>query len=193
MNAPSAPGPAVAGAMDHLALCRIFDRVFLPTENTRLVHGGDEPVYLPADPHCPWHRVVFRHDYASSALHEVAHWCIAGSQRRLLMDYGYWYSPDGRSTGRQAQFERVEARPQALEWVFSRACGIPFRPSIDNLDGAPADSHGFARSILCEAHQLCREGLPVRAGRFLSALADHSGLGRELHEADFRLDPAWLA
>lgn len=54
------------------ALCALFDELFLASENTRLVKGGDEPVYLPADAECPEHRIVFRLDYAPSALHEIA-------------------------------------------------------------------------------------------------------------------------
>ena len=82
--------------IDAATLIELFDREFLATENTRLEGGGEEPVYLPADARCANHRIVFRHDYAASALHEVAHWCIAGSARRKLHDYGYWYAPDGR-------------------------------------------------------------------------------------------------
>jgi elongation factor P hydroxylase len=111
----------------------------------------------------------------------------------LLPDYGYWYAPDGRSAERQAQFESLEPRPQALEWIFSKACGLPFRPSIDNLDGSPADAAGFARAIQSEVHRRCREGLPERARGFHAALAQRSGLGARLYEADFELDPAWLA
>jgi elongation factor P hydroxylase len=65
-------------------------------------------------------------DYLASALHEVAHWCLAGVERRKLEDYGYWYSPDGRSRGEQSAFENVEARPQALEWILSDTCNSCF-------------------------------------------------------------------
>lgn len=185
--------PARGAPIDHLTLCSVFDALFSVTENTRLVHGAEEPVYLPADAGFAWHRIVFRHDYASSALHEVAHWCIAGPARRLLADYGYWYSPDGRSAARQAEFEALEARPQALEWIFSTACGLRFRPSIDNLDGSPADASAFALAIRHEALLRCREGLSGRAALFHAALARWSGRDPALRESDFRLDPAWLA
>lgn len=178
-------------AIDHLSLCDLFDTLFLASENTRLFHGGDEPVYLPADAHSP-HRIVFRHDYVASALHEVAHWCIAGPERRRQVDYGYWYSPDGRSTERQAEFEALEAKPQALEWIFSRACGLRFRPSIDNLSGAAADVAGFAQGILVEVHRRCRNGLPPRAARFHAALAVRCGASPTLHADAFSIDPAWL-
>ena len=56
----------------------------------RLVGGFDEPLYLPAtDSRAA--EIRFRSDYPSSALHEVAHWCLAGARRRALQDYGYWY------------------------------------------------------------------------------------------------------
>ena len=185
-------GAVAAPALDHRALCALFDSLFLGDENTCLVPGGEEPVYLPADARFHHHRIVFRHDYVASALHEVAHWCVAGPERRLLPDYGYWYAPDGRSVRQQADFERVEARPQALEWIFSRACGLVFRPSIDNLDGAPADPAGFAHAILREVHRRCEEGLPPRAGRFYAALAARSGVAAGLSADMFVLDPAWL-
>lgn len=159
-------GPSAA------ALCALFDAVFLPTENTCLLGGGEEPVYLPAEPSGMPARIVFRHDYVSSALHEIAHWCIAGPARRTLVDYGYWYAPDGRGPAEQQAFEELEARPQAIEWILSLACALPFRPSIDNLDGAPVDAQGFAARIALEAEYFCRAGLPPRAARFRDALAE---------------------
>jgi hypothetical protein len=167
----SAPQPI----RDSAELRALFDGLFASAENTRLVAGGEEPVYLPADDRCPYHRIVFRHDYVASALHEIAHWCIAGSARRRLVDYGYWYAPDGRDAAAQREFERIEARPQALEWILSEACGLRFRPSVDNLDGAAGDAEGFARAIAAEAQRMLREGLPPRAARFLAALAARTG------------------
>ena len=102
-------------------LIRIFDGLFFKPFNTRLIRGADEPVYLPADQDCDVHRVVFAHGYFASALHEIAHWCVAGQARRLLEDYGYWYCPDGRDAAQQAEFEKTEVVPQALEWAFSVA------------------------------------------------------------------------
>lgn len=171
---------------DHHALCEVFDALFLAAENTRLLAGGDEPVYLPADGEHAQDRIVFRLDYAQSALHEVAHWCIAGSARRRLVDYGYWYAPDGRDAERQQAFERLEARPQALEWILSEACGLRFRPSIDNLDGAAADAEGFWRAIAREARRYCDEGLPPRAARLREALAARFGGPATLCAGRFR-------
>ena len=152
-------------------LCVLFDALFLWAERTSLRGGGEEPVYLPADAACPVARIVFRHDYARSALHEVAHWCIAGAERRQRTDYGYWYAPDGRDAGRQHEFERLETRPQALEWIFSEACGLRFRPSIDNLGCAAADATAFVQAIAQQAQRLHVQGLPPRAERFRAVLA----------------------
>ena len=100
----------------------VFARCFARTENTRLVGGAAEPLYQPAGKGNGPHSLYFREDYFASALHEVAHWCIAGIERRQRVDFGYWYAPEGRSDDQQRAFESVEVRPQALEWYFSLAC-----------------------------------------------------------------------
>ena len=157
-------------APDAQQLCVLFDALFGASESTCLVAGGEEPLYVPADATHEQARIIFRHDYVASALHEIAHWCIAGSARRCELDYGYWYAPDGRNARQQAEFERVEARPQALEWLFSEACGLVFRPSIDNLNGAVIDSTGFVHAIAAAARDYCEWGLPARARVFHAAL-----------------------
>jgi elongation factor P hydroxylase len=35
----------------------------------------------------------------------------------------------------QSQFEDVEVKPQALDWLFCVAAGFPFNVSCDNLEG----------------------------------------------------------
>ena len=153
------------------ALERAFQDCFLAEHATILVGGGSEPVYLPsADPARSPHRIVYREDYRASALHEVAHWCLAGRERRRLEDYGYWYRPDGRSAAEQAEFERAEARPQALEWIFSDACGVAFHLSADNLAGGGGAGPDFEASVRRARAQLLEGGLPGRAARFLEAL-----------------------
>jgi elongation factor P hydroxylase len=119
------------------------------------VGGGEEPEYIPATDRNSEHKIIFTRDYFASALHEVAHWCIAGEQRRLLPDYGYWYAPDGRTVDQQKKFEQVEAKPQALEWLFSRACGSPFKLSVDNLSSDMGVSHNFKVSVLEEVKNYC--------------------------------------
>ncbi|WP_296244624.1 MULTISPECIES: elongation factor P hydroxylase [unclassified Psychrobacter] len=97
-----------------------------------LVRGDSEPEYFPAKNNEPA-RIEFAHGFFQSALHELSHFCIAGERRRQLADFGYWYAPDGRSAAQQKAFERVEIKPQALECLFSLACGRPFQVSEDNL------------------------------------------------------------
>lgn len=156
-------------------LIRLFNATFEAAENTVLVRGGEEPLYLPADGENPRHRILFAHGFFASALHEIAHWCIAGRRRRELVDYGYWYQPDGRDVAEQAAFEAVEARPQALEWAFSIACGAPFRVSVDNLDGAPVDRQRFAGCVHEALRRYAERGFPPRAARFLAVLSRFYG------------------
>lgn len=94
-------------------LIDLFNSCFAADFNTRTVKGDDEPIYLPADDDTPYHRIVFAHGFFASALHEISHWCIAGKARRELVDFGYWYCPDGRDAMTQSQFEDVEVKPQA--------------------------------------------------------------------------------
>ena len=159
-----------AEAEELVCLQRLFDGLFAETFNTRLIAGDDEPLYLPADGRCDYHRIIFAHGFFASALHEIAHWCLAGEARRQLTDYGYWYCPDGRDSAEQRAFERVEVRPQALEWLFSRAAGRPFRVSSDNLGGVQSDPWPFRRAVLAQVHHYCQQGVPARAGQWIDAL-----------------------
>ena len=92
-------------------LIELFDELFAESHNTRLVAGTGEPIYLPADGQTPYNQVVFAHGHFASVMHEVAHWCVAGAERRLLEDFGYWYRPDGRTSAEQAEFEQMEVKP----------------------------------------------------------------------------------
>lgn len=148
----------------------LFNSCFAQSYNTRLVKGESEPVYLPANEQCSYHAVVFAHGYFSSALHECAHWFIAGEKRRQVVDYGYWYIPDGRNKEQQALFQQVEVKPQALEWILSKAAHHPFHFSIDNLDGEPADTTNFKRAVEEQVKWYETNGLPARAQTFLNAL-----------------------
>ncbi|SEL99691.1 elongation factor P hydroxylase [Halomonas daqiaonensis] len=172
----------------------LFDGLFLPRYRTRLVRGGDEPLYLPADEATPWHRVIFARGFYASALHEVSHWCIAGARRRRLEDYGYWYLPDGRDAEQQRDFEAAEVSPQALEMLFSRACGRPFRVSVDNLGEVEVDREGFQARVEARAERYLHEGLPGRAAAFRQALVAFYQEGASLDQAVVagrrRLSPA---
>jgi elongation factor P hydroxylase len=151
-------------------LISLFNHTFKKTENTILVKGCDEPIYIPASKQQPNHQIIFAHGYFASALHEIAHWCIAGKQRRLLEDYGYWYCPDGRDHQQQAEFEKVEVKPQAIEWAFSVAANKPFRVSTDNLNGAPVDHLGFQLKVQQQVGVYLISGFPARAHIFIQQL-----------------------
>ncbi len=166
----------------------LFDRCFAARWRTVLRGGASEPLYTPPSGGAPA-RIDYREDYVASALHEVAHWCIAGPARRGVLDYGYWYAPDGRSAIEQQAFERVEARPQAVEWVFSQSCGVGFSLSLDNLAGAidPGSRARFAAAVVLEAETLQSRGLPKRARSFAAALCAFDAAGSEPHEMIFSL------
>ncbi|MEW9799105.1 elongation factor P hydroxylase [Alteromonas sp. CYL-A6] len=160
---------------DTSTLIAAFNQKFAPAYNTRLVRGSDEPVYLPANADCPYHQIVFAHGFFSSALHEIAHWCIAGRERRLLEDYGYWYCPDGRDESQQRAFEQVEVKPQAIEKAFTLACQRTFRVSTDNLNGAEPDRESFSRAVDEQYRWYCENGFPPRAQEVLALLTDTFG------------------
>ncbi len=67
----SPPGRINVDKHQHEDLIRLFDQTFLESENTRLIRGDGEPVYLPASSLSHYHQVVFAHGYFASALHEV--------------------------------------------------------------------------------------------------------------------------
>ncbi|GGC89689.1 elongation factor P hydroxylase [Halopseudomonas salina] len=154
-------------------LIRLFNACFSGDYNTVLVGGSAEPEYLPADEHHLQHRILFTRDYFRSALHEVAHWCVAGAQRRLLVDFGYWYAPDGRNADQQKAFEQVEVKPQALELLFCEAAGHRFSVSMDNLGGERTDPQPFIDAVQRQRTQYLVEGLPERPARFIAALRDY--------------------
>jgi len=106
---------------------------------------------------------------------ELAHWCVAGEQRRLLPDYGYWYKPDGRTAEEQAEFERVEITPQAYEWLLTVASGRHFNFSADNLGGGFGPSDRFRQQVHARVLQLLAEGLPARLQALVAALCQQQG------------------
>ena len=152
-------------------LIAIFDNTFFEAFQTRLELGTDEPIYLPANEQVPFHRIIFANGFFSSALHEISHWCVAGPQRRLLEDFGYWYEPDGRTQARQEEFERVEVRPQAYEWILSQSAGFPFTVSCDNLNGDfEPDRIAFMTRVHREVLDILQKGLPLRVQLLSDAL-----------------------
>lgn len=151
----------------------LFNKVFYSKYNTILVGGYDEPIYIASGSKHQSNEIRYREDFVSSALHEVAHWCIAGSQRRKLNDYGYWYSPDGRSAKQQLEFEKVEVKPQAIEYAFSIACGLRFSVSLDNINGN-LDSLArvrFSKQVDAQLRSYQNTSFPSRASLFIDELS----------------------
>ncbi len=186
---PQSEGNFPEEGIDCCDLIAIFNSVFCASHNTCLVGGASEPEYRPADQDSMLHRIFFTRNYSASALHEIAHWCIAGSDRRKRIDYGYWYVPDGRNCQQQSLFERVEIKPQALEWIFSQACGLKFRVSLDNLHGDIAESYStFKQDIVAQAKKYCDNGLQGRAMLWLIALQNYSGRPSALNPAYYHID-----
>lgn len=154
-------------------LIKIFNDTFFAEYNTKLELGNDEPIYLPADDAAPYHRIVFARGFYASAMHELAHWCVAGPERRLLEDFGYWYEPDGRTEQVQAEFEKVEIRPQAYEWILSLSAGFPFTVSCDNLNGDfETDRLAFMAKVHQEVVSIFEHGIPPRVKQLSQALRE---------------------
>ena len=157
-------------------LIQLFDQTFGERFNTRLIKGGDEPLYSPANQFCHYHQIIFAHGYYASALHEISHWCIAGKKRRLLEDFGYWYQPDGRNEQEQQRFEQVEIKPQAVEWALCVASNKKFTVSADNLNGFEADTASFKKGVYQQVRGYLEQGFPAQANTFIKVLANFYGV-----------------
>ena len=152
-------------------IIQLFNQTFIKSHNTELIKGEDEPIYYPANNDTPA-QVVFAHGYYASALHEIAHWCLAGNERRKQIDYGYWYNPDGRDKQQQKAFEQVEIKPQAIEWILSVAAGFNFKVSCDNLNGSYLpDRHEFRAKIRKQVEAYISKDMPERVKTFALVLS----------------------
>ncbi len=108
----------------------------------------------------------------ASALHETAHWCIAGKARRAIKDFGYRYQAD-RDPTEQQDFCRFESRPQALESIFHDAIGSElFTPSLDGIEyqNNIVLLEEFSEQIQQKKQSYLINGLPKRAKKFVDAL-----------------------
>lgn len=152
-----------------------------------LFRGVSEPEYFPASGEQPA-RIEFAHGFFNSALHEISHWSIAGQQRRLLPDLGYWYAPDGRTQAQQTEFEKVEIKPQAIEWLFAKAFGRKFRVSLDNLTGEGGDGQQFKDNVFAQVQRYFsgQDKLPRDALVFIVAICNSVRQGELLKPEEFR-------
>ncbi|OTG98869.1 MULTISPECIES: elongation factor P hydroxylase [Acinetobacter] len=155
--------------------------------NVTLVRGDFEPEYFPAT-ETEAARIQFAHGFFNSALHEISHWSIAGEQRRLLPDLGYWYAPDGRTAEQQALFEQVEIKPQAIEWLFSKAFGRKFRVSLDNLTGDGGNGATFKDHVYAQVQQYFtgEAKLPRDAAHFIDCICTYTRSGKTLQSDEFQ-------
>lgn len=169
---------------------QVFSDCFGESANAILRGGYREPLYQPATNTGQFNVLRYREDFFASALHEVAHWCIAGNARRKQVDFGYWYAPDGRNASQQRAFENVEYKPQTLEWFFAKACGYGFRISVDNLNAqgcqSPAED-AFKHRVIKQAEHWTAHGLPLDGGRFFNALCEEFGTSDDLSTLRFSL------
>lgn len=166
-------------------LISIFNGCFFEKYNTLLVKGTDEPIYLPQEENRSHNELYFAHGFFASALHESSHWLIAGEKRRKLVDFGYWYAPDGRSGEQQELFQSVEVKPQAIEWILSRAAGYRFRVSIDNLNGSESNTYDFKKAVYEQVKTYCEQGLSARAETLRQALCHFYRTPLEMNIEDF--------
>ena len=72
-------------------------------------------------------------------------------------------------------FAQVEAKPQAIEWIFHQACGHGFVVSLDNIALEDCDMTAFKSAIIHEARRYQSSGLPERAEAYRDALAEFYG------------------
>ncbi|QUM88360.1 elongation factor P hydroxylase [Moritella sp. 36] len=157
-------------------LIRIFNHTFSSEFNTQLVKGDDEPIYMPMNTNfeqyvsCDHHRIIFAHGFFSSGMHEISHWLVAGLARHQLVDFGYWYIADGRNAQQQAEFEKVEIVPQAIEWIICVAAGAKYRVSVDNVSDIVIDRLAFQHKIHKQVQIYLEKGLSTRTQALVSAL-----------------------
>ncbi|WP_396586853.1 elongation factor P hydroxylase [Bermanella sp. R86510] len=171
-------------------IINVFNACFKQELKTELVKGGEEPIYLPKTTYYPYHRVIFARGFYASALHEISHWCIAGNERRLKVDFGYWYKPDGRTESEQVEFERVEVKPQALEWILAQSAQHPFNVSLDNLSAGVENEQRiqmFKYNIWQQVQHYLEVGLPARAKQLSDALIEYYQRG-PITASEFNLE-----
>ncbi|MGB0495927.1 MAG: elongation factor P hydroxylase [Kangiellaceae bacterium] len=167
------------------SIVNIFNRLFEESENTILKSGAKEPFYKAGKVQSNIKAHIYsRENFLSSALHEIAHWAIAGSERREKDDFGYWYAAEGRSVEQQKAFEKVEVKPQAVEWLLSLACNHPFHYSADNLTNDISASQSFKTAVKQQSIQYLDFGIPQRAQCLIDEFTAVFRAGQDLKVAE---------
>ncbi|MGR8933994.1 MAG: elongation factor P hydroxylase [Gammaproteobacteria bacterium] len=152
-------------------LTQLLNAQFLADYNTVLRGGFEEPFYLAPRQGRPA-EIRFTRDYYRSALHELAHWCVAGEARRNIDDFGYWYAPDGRTQEQQEAFFKVEVQPQAIEWALSLVCGVKFDVSVDNLSNSVSGADAFKQTVREQLAAHLNSAFPARTEALLQFIYD---------------------
>ena len=102
----------------------VFSRIIAGEIPGRFVWSDDRcAAFLTIEPLQPGHVLVVPRE-------EISHWVdlptdLAGHVFAVAQTIG---------KAQQQAFERVEVKPQALEWLFNLCCGHRFRISADNLE-----------------------------------------------------------
>lgn len=148
-------------------LISVFAGVF---PSLRIEGGVEEPFYMAPKENVNA-TIYFRSNYPRSLLHEIAHYCLAGDRRRCIDDFGYWYSPCGRTAEEQQRFELAEARPQGLEKALCEIVGLKFSPSLDDFSGRPPSTLFLQQLDI--AYQEMQKSPPPTANKALSGLKNH--------------------
>ncbi|VAW39380.1 Translation elongation factor P Lys34 hydroxylase [hydrothermal vent metagenome] len=154
---------------------QLLNENYLSQYNTKITGGFDEPFYQ-ASKGINQAEIRFAHDYIRSALHELAHWCVAGVKRRKIDDFGYWYAADGRSQKQQDRFFKLEIVPQAIEWSFSLICGVRFEASVDNLNNQITGIDEFKFNLNKQLELYLKQGFPKRTKEIIQLLAKYQGI-----------------
>jgi len=156
---------------------------YLANYQTVLKGGFSEPFYRPAK-NKQVAMIQFTQDYYRSALHELAHWCVAGIERRQQEDYGYWYAPDGRTQEQQQLFYQGEIKPQAIEWALSLVCDIDFEVSVDNLNNSTVEgANEFQVAVKAQLIQYIQQHFSTRTEILLTLIyqKNFSDLNKSLY------------
>lgn len=168
--------PAAEG-LHHLHIAQIFNQCFRSSYATEMKGGADEPHYLPAAGG-QYAQLHYREDFAASALHEAAHWCIAGVRRRLMEDFGYAYLTPPRDDQQQLRFFAFEVRNQSLESLFAAAAGNHFDVSADNPTWDLTEFRAQVGAQREATRQWLQSDAGERARTFIEALSIASSAGR---------------